>query len=237
MAGTTKEGAMAAPHRGDASTRRARVFVVDDHPIVREGLTQLVNQEPDLQVCGEAGSARQALKAMAESKPDVAVVDLSLRETSGIQLIKDIKTRHPDLGVVVLSMYDERFHAERALAAGASGYIMKTEATDKVVVAIRRVFAGGIYLSNQMTTRVVRKSVTGRPATGVSPVARLTNRQFEIFELIGRGKSTREIAESLHRSVKTVETHRAHIMKKLELKNARELQRYATQWVQDEGIS
>ena len=214
---------------------KAKILIVDDHPLVREGLADLVNKEKDLVVCGQAEDAYQAMEAIRELKPDMAIVDISLKETSGLELIKDIKIQHPSLPVLTLSMHEESVYAERALRAGAKGYIMKREATKKVVTAIRKVLRGQLYLSEKMTTRLVRKFVDGKPEAGTSPIDRLTDRELEVFSLLGRGNGTRQISEQLHLSVKTIETYRSRIKEKLNLTSASELLQHAFQWVNSEG--
>ena len=210
------------------------VLIVDDHPIVRQGLTQLIDQEDDLHVCGQAEDAHEAMRAIRELSPDMVVVDISLKDTSGIELIKDIKVRCPDLPVLTLSMHDEGVYAERAMRAGARGYIMKQEATERVVTAIRRVLSGEVYVSEGMAAKMVSKLVAGPAQTGGSPVDRLSDRELEVFRLIGTGYGTREMAEKLHLSIKTIETYRAHIKDKLDLVDANELLRTAITWVNAE---
>ena len=210
------------------------VLIVDDHPIVRQGLTQLIDQEDDLHVCGQAEDAHEAMRAIRELSPDMVVVDISLKDTSGIELIKDIKVRCPDLPVLTLSMHDEGVYAERAMRAGARGYIMKQEATERVVTAIRRVLSGDVYVSEGMAAKMVSKLVAGPAQTGGSPVDRLSDRELEVFRLIGTGYGTREMAEKLHLSIKTIETYRAHIKDKLDLVDANELLRTAITWVNAE---
>lgn len=214
---------------------KAKILIVDDHPLVREGLADLVNKEKDLVVCGQAEDAYQAMEAIRELMPDMAIVDISLKETSGLELIKDIKVRHPSLPVLTLSMHEESVYAERALRAGAKGYIMKREATKKVVTAIRKVLRGQLYLSEKMMTRLVRKFVDGKPEAGTSPIDCLTDRELEVFSLLGRGNGTRQISEQLHLSVKTIETYRSRIKEKLNLTSASELLQHAFQWVNSEG--
>jgi DNA-binding NarL/FixJ family response regulator len=209
---------------------KSKILIVDDHPIVRRGLTDLINHEEDLVVSGQAEDAHQAMEAIRAQKPDMAIVDISLKGTSGLELIKDIKTRYPGLLVLTLSMHDESLYAERALRAGAKGYIMKQQATEDLIMAIRKVLAGHMYVSDMVTTRMVGKVVGGGPDVGASAIDRLSDRELEVFGLIGLGHGTRQIAERLHLSVKTVETYRAHIKRKLNLANAAELLRYAIQW-------
>jgi DNA-binding NarL/FixJ family response regulator len=210
---------------------KKRVFFVDDHPLVRQALSQLINQEGDLAVCGEAEGAPEALRSIAALKPDVAVVDLTLKEGSGLDLVKDLKLRHPDLPVLVLSMHDESTYAERLLRSGARGYVMKDQASDRVVAALKRVLAGEVYLSEKMSARILHKLVGGAPASA-SPVDLLSDRELQVFELLGQGVGTRRIAEKLHLSVKTIETYREHIKIKLKLDNATDLLQHAIQWAQ-----
>jgi DNA-binding NarL/FixJ family response regulator len=219
-----------APKKNDPSLKKTkfRILLVDDHPILRQGLARLINEQKDLMVCGEFEEAAKALDSIEEIKPDAAIVDISLKGASGIELLKNIKIRFPSLHVLVLSMHDESLYAERALRAGASGYIMKQEATEQVLVALRRVLGGEIYLSEIMSSKLMHQLVGGKPTAG-SLLERLSDRELEIFGLIGQGRGTRQIAEQLHLSVKTVESHRAHIKEKLNLKNATELVHRAIQ--------
>jgi len=208
------------------------VLIVDDHPVVRHGLAQLINQECDLEVCAQAENATETMTAVAAHPPDVVVLDLSLGENSGLAVIKELRGVLPDLPILILSMHDEFLYAERALRAGANGYIMKEEATSKVIEAIRRVLRGEIHVSERMATRLLGKMVTGASPEVRSPVETLSDRELEVFEMIGRGLKTHDIAERLHISPKTVEAHRGNIKAKLKLKNSIELLQYATQWVQ-----
>ncbi len=209
---------------------KTRILLVDDHPIMRRGLAELINLEKDLMVCGEADGVQEALELIKLHKPDLALVDLSLKNESGLNLIKDINTRFPAVLMLVLSMHDEAFYAERALRAGAKGYIMKQQATDQVLVAIRRILAGEVYLSDLMSSKVLRKVIGEKSHKTYSPVERLSDRELEVFKLIGTGLGTRQIAERLSRSVKTVETYREHIKLKLDLKDSSELIQNAIQW-------
>jgi DNA-binding NarL/FixJ family response regulator len=209
---------------------RSTIFIVDDHPIVRQGLALLINREPDLAVCGDAEEASSALRRIEELKPNLIVVDVSLNGPDGLDLLKDIRARDVNLPVLILSMLDESLYAERALRAGANGYIMKQEATDRVLVAIRRILDGEIYLSDRMANRMLQRFAGGAGLEQRSPVANLTDRELEVFRLIGDGHATRQIAQELHISVKTVESYQAHIKDKLSLKNARELVQRAIQW-------
>jgi len=221
---------MAAKKTQQPKQDKARVFVVDDHPIVRQGLTELVGNEPDLEVCGEAEDGHAALAAITKSRPDIAVVDISLKGYNGIELIKDIKIQSPQVQVLVLSMHDESLYAERVLRAGARGYVTKEEAPQTVLMAIRRILSGDIYLSEKMSSKMISKIVEGERGVGVSPVERLSDRELQIFELIGQGMTTRQIAEELHLSVKTIESHRENIKRKLKLTSAIELLQHAIQW-------
>jgi DNA-binding NarL/FixJ family response regulator len=216
------------------SQDKIKVFVVDDHAVLRRGLAQLVAHEPDMVICGEAPDAQGALEGMEKTRPDVAVVDISLRDSSGIELIKDIKVRWPDMPVLVLSMHDESFYAERVLRAGAKGYVTKGEASEKVVEGIRHVLRGQPFVSEKVAAKMISKFVGGPSgAKGVS-VEALSDREFEVFGLIGEGLQTRQIATRLHLSVKTIDTHRENIKRKLGLQNAPQLLQRAIQWVRYE---
>jgi DNA-binding NarL/FixJ family response regulator len=187
---------MSAKTRPDAGrTPKRRVLIVDDHPVVRQGLALLINQEPDLEVCGHAEDAHEALQNIRELMPDLVIVDISLKDTSGIDLIKDVRIQQPELPILTLSMHDESLYAERALRAGAKGYIMKQEATEQVATAIRRVLAGEIYVSNSMAARMVSKLATGTAPANASPVESLSDRELEVFRLIGEGHKTRDVAD------------------------------------------
>jgi DNA-binding NarL/FixJ family response regulator len=212
------------------AARKHRILVVDDHPIVRQGLTLLINRENDLMVCGEAEDAKTAMQSIASAKPDILVVDISLNGPDGLDLLKDIRTRYPELPVLILSMHDESIYAERALRAGAQGYIMKQEASEKVLLALRRILSNEIYVSERISNRMLQRFIGGAVQSRPSSVADLTDRELEVFRLIGEGHSTRQIAEQLHISVKTVESYQAHIKEKLSLRSARELMQHAIQW-------
>jgi DNA-binding NarL/FixJ family response regulator len=207
----------------------SRIFIVDDHPVVRQGLALLINREADLAVCGDAEEANSALQKIESLRPHLVVVDISLNGPDGLDLLKNIRLRDPTLPVLILSMLDELLYAERALRAGASGYIMKQEATEQVLVAIRRILGGEIYVSDRIANKMLHRFVGGSPALARSPVAELTDRELEVFRLIGEGHGTRQIAEELRISVKTVESYQAHIKEKLALKNGRELVQRAFQ--------
>ena len=224
---------MAAERKLSVKSKRT-VFVIDDHPIVREGLTQLINREPDLTVCGTAEDIYEALKAMQTLKPDIALADISLKGADGIELINNLKIRMPALPVLVLSIHDESIYAPRALRAGARGFIMKQEATENVLLALRRVLSGEIYLSKRMANKMLQQFV-GAPGTAQKfSIDRLSDRELEVFRLIGQGHGTRRIAEELRLSVKTVESYREHIKEKMTLSDASELVQHAIQWLQRE---
>ena len=211
-----------------------RIFIVDDHPLVRESLGNLLNQQRDLIVCGEAEDAPGALSAIIAQKPEVAVVDLSLKRGSGMELVKELKVHCPNVSVVVLSMHDETLYAERALRAGARGYVMKRETTTKILTAVRRVLDGGVYVSESFANVVAQRLATGRPIKPGpnSAVAELSDRELDVFRFLGQGKSTTEIAADLHLSLKTVQAYCARIKTKLGLANARELLREALRFVE-----
>ncbi len=214
--------------------RSTKILLVDDHPIVRQGLGELIEEEPDLSVCGEARDSAEALQVIDARRPDLVIVDISLHDTSGIELIKDLKARHPGLPALVLTMHDETLYAERALRAGARGYVMKEEATENVLAAIRMVLSGQIYLSQKMAARLLSKFVDGPSDYPGSTVESLSDRELQVFELIGQGLGSRQIAQQLHLSIKTIESHREHIKSKLQLTNSTELVRHAVQWVEVE---
>ncbi|HXM63483.1 MAG TPA: response regulator transcription factor [Terriglobales bacterium] len=216
-------------HNNFASKKKT-VFVVDDHPIVRQGLALLINREADLAVCGEAEEMHAALSAIQAAKPDILIVDISLNGPDGLELLKNIRITSPRLPVLVLSMHDESIYAERALRAGANGYIMKQEATEKVLVALRRILSGEIYVSDRIANNMLRHYVRGANVSEHSSVSDLSDRELEVFRLIGEGQGTRQIADALHLSVKTVESYQAHIKEKLSLRSARELVQHAVQW-------
>jgi len=213
---------------------KATVLLVDDHPIVREGVAAKIGDQEDMEVCASVGTAAEALKAMRSHAPDIAVVDLSLRDGSGLELIKDIKIRHPDVKVLVLSMHSAEIYAERTLRAGAQGYIVKDEGARRIVEGIRRVLAGEIYLGQDTSQAILSRLAGVSPGDGASAVSALTDRELEILRLLGQGLGTRQIAEKLHRSVKTIDTHRENIKQKLKLPSARELLRFAIQWAHSE---
>jgi DNA-binding NarL/FixJ family response regulator len=212
---------------------KIRILLVDDHPLVRQGIRSVVCQEPDLEVCGEADGANSALEVIPECRPDVAVVDLSLKEGTGLDLIKDIRLRFPKVLVLVLSMRDEAFYAERVLRAGARGYVVKEEGGRVVVDAVRKILKGQIYLSEQIASKMIGTYVGGARADA-APIEQLTDRELQVFELIGKGIPTREIAERLHLSVKTIDAHRENIKRKLGLDSATGLLKQAIEWLRQQ---
>jgi DNA-binding NarL/FixJ family response regulator len=220
------------PQRTSARAARTkyRVFVVDDHPIVRQGLALLIDQEPDLEVCGEAEEAQSALAAITATRPDILLLDISLPGPDGIELLKTIRATDPTLPVLVLSMHDESVYAERALRAGANGYIMKQEATENVLVALRRILQSEMYVSERVASAILRQLASGPGRTSQGAIERLSDRELEVFRLIGEGHGTRRIAEELHLSVKTVESYQAHIKEKLALQSSRDLMQRAIEW-------
>jgi DNA-binding NarL/FixJ family response regulator len=218
-----------------AGSGRRRVLVVDDHPLVRAGIVALIGNEPDLEVCGEAGTFREALELTRRTEPDLAIVDLSLTDRSGLELVKRLTGSRPSLRVLVCSMHEESLFAQRALNAGAMGYINKQEATTSVVEAIRRVLSGKVWLSGPMTERMIQHLARGGPISGAPSIHDLTDRELEVFSLIGQGLRPAQIAEQLHLSVKTVEAHREKIKKRLNLTSGSELTQYAVQWTLEQG--
>src|ERR1700680_2373936 len=213
---------------------KKRILVVDDHPIIRQGLALMLNREADLVVCGEAEDATGAMLVMASARPDVLIVDISLNGPDGLDLLKNIRTTHPALPVLILSMHDESIYAERALRAGANGYIMKQEATEKVLVAVRRILNGEIYVSDRVANKMLKHYITGSGTLRNSSIGDLSDRELEVFRLIGEGHGTRQISKELHLSIKTVESYQAHIKEKLSLRSARELMQHAIQWNMNE---
>jgi len=208
-----------------------RIYIVDDHPLVRHGLSQIVSNEADMEICGEAEDSPAAIRGVGEANPDAIIVDISLKGANGLELIKNLKAIHEDIPILVFSMHDETIYAQRALRAGAKAYVMKKESPSKVVDAIRKIIQGEIYVSPSVADQVLHQIVNGPGNVSTSPVDRLTDRELEVVQLIGRGLSSREVAESLHLSVKTIESHRAHVKEKLGLRNATELVQFSVQWV------
>jgi DNA-binding NarL/FixJ family response regulator len=223
--------------KATTAVKKQRIFLVDDHPIVRERLGELIAQEADLEVCGEAEDAVAAMQSIGALQPDMAIVDITLKDTYGIELIKTLKEREGHIPVLVLSMHDESLYGERAIRAGAKGYLNKQEASKKVISAIRTILAGDIFVSEKMKADILQK-MSGRQRTeGNSPTATLTDRELEVFQLLGEGLGVRQIAENLFVSVKTVEAHREHIKQKMNFKSSSELLRFAIQFVLNEGNS
>jgi len=216
---------------------KIKIFLVDDHPLVREWLTNLLNQQPDFQVCGETGNAPEALQLIAATRPDIVIVDISLASGSGIELIKSIKAGHAGVAMLVLSMHDEMLYAERALRAGAGGYIMKSEATQKVIQAVHAVLNGELYVSPKVASLMAKKLVGGRADGAALPIEQLSDRELEVFQLLGRGFSTRQISEHLHVGFKTVQSYSARIKEKLNLANINELMREAIRWQESQESS
>lgn len=230
------------PRPAHAAALPSQVLIVDDHPILRHGIAQLVQREADLQPCAEAGSIEEALAVLAAQRVDLAIVDLSLEDRSGMELLRTVRERHPGVRCLVLSMHDEKLHAERALRAGARGYVMKQEATKKIVAALRCVREGRIYLGEAIASQLLERLAAGpaaatadaseAPGTADTPIAGLSERELEVLRLIGRGQKTGDIARTLHRSVHTIEAHRSNLKRKLGLKTAGELARAAFQLVE-----
>lgn len=226
-----------------SSNDTTKVIIVDDHPIVRQGIAQLINREKDIQVCLEAGTAREALEILRKCSetpgciPDIAIVDMSLPGVSGIDLTKSLNTSYPGLRVLMVSMHDEFLYAERALKAGARGYVMKQEEPTILLGAIRKIMNDEIYLSDGMYSEMLQRTFRGAPGTPMSPVSFLSDKELEVLQLMGKGNRTADIARELHRSIKTIEAHRAHLKEKLHMKNSAELVRFAVQWVESEQQS
>ena len=225
---------MVQPKPNQVKDVRKRVLLVDDHAVVRYGMAQLINRESDLMVCGEQEDAGNALSAIGKLKPDLVIADISLKDSSGLELMRNVKAQYPRLPVLVVSTHDESVYAEIAFRAGALGYLMKAGALDNIVPAIRRVLSGNIYVSEALGARMLQQQVHGRPDLQQSPVQGLSDRELEVFQLIGQWKKTSEIARELHLSIKTIEYYREQIKRKLELKNSAELTQHATTWVQRE---
>lgn len=224
---TTK--ATTATARTLPSGVKRKVFIVDDHPIVRQGLAQLIDGEPDLAMCGQGEDAYGSLARIRAVRPDMVLLDVSLKDADGLELLKEIKSFDPNLKVLMLSMHDEALYTERALRAGASGYIMKQEAPETLLAAVRKVLSGQVYVSEKMGATLLQRMVGGKKAIGELPMDRLTDRELEVFRMIGSGLSVKEIADMLCLSAKTVEAHREHIKQKLNFKNSAELLRFAIQ--------
>jgi DNA-binding NarL/FixJ family response regulator len=229
MAISKHSSSVASDDHTEPTTGKRRVFVVDDHPIVRQGLAQLIDAEADLVVCGQGEDAIQALSDIRHARPDLVLLDVSIKDGDGLELLKEIKAFDPGIVVLMLSMHDEALYAERALRAGASGYVMKQEAPDILLAAVRKVLSGQVSVSEKMSSTLLQRMVGGKKGTGGLPMDRLTDRELEVFRLIGSGMSVKTIADKLCLSVKTVEAHREHIKDKLNLKSSAELLRFAIQ--------
>lgn len=212
--------------------KTTRILLVDDHAVVRFGIAQLIQRETDLEVCGQEEDAARAMGAIEKLKPDLVIADISLKDSSGLELMRNIKAQQKGLPILVVSTHDERVYAEVAFRAGALGYLMKDEALEKVVPAIRRVLSGNIYVSEAQAARMLQHQVRGRPSLQQSPVDNLSDRELEVFQMIGQWKKTSDIAKELHLSIKTIEYYREQIKLKLDLKTAAELTQHATAWVQ-----
>lgn len=223
---SSKPGSPVAP-----GPERKRILIVDDHPLMRAGLMQLINKQPGLEACGEAGSPAEAMERIEQRRPDLILVDITMKGASGLEFIKNVCAVHGHIPMLVLSMHDEKVYAERALRAGACGYIMKEEGGEFLIAALQRVLAGGIYLSPAMSARLLRSLANPQTRNADSPLQQLTDREFEVFRLIGQGRTSQEIAEHLHISPKTVDVHRFQIKEKLQLKSGPALVHYAVQWV------
>ena len=228
---TTKTATAPAPK----ITGKTRVLLVDDHPLTRHGMKALISQQPNLEIVGEADSAPRALELVEKLKPNLAVVDITLRSTNGIELTKGMRAQSPDLQVLIVSMHDENLYAERALRAGAMGYLMKHEASEKIIAAIQRIQQGEIYLSDRIKEKMLHRFVNHKTDELVSPIDTLSDREMEVFQLIGNGYGTRLIAQQLNLSIKTIDSYREHLKLKLNLESGSELVRYAIQWMKSQG--
>jgi len=214
--------------------KKTQVFIVDDHPVVRDGLTTIINHEQDLNVCGQADDAPEALKAIDELKPDVVVVDISLKSSNGIELTKSINAQHTNLFVIVLSLHDESVYAERSLSAGAKAYLMKDAASESIIKAIRTVLSGEIYVSDKISKKFLHTIGRNKAGETKTPIESLSDRELEIFRMIGDGLKASQIAKQLHLSTKTIETYRSRIKEKLNLPNAAELLQYSIKWAKSQ---
>ena len=220
---------------GIGASLRKRILLVDDHPFMRAGLAQLIERQPDISVCGEAGNPVEASQALAQGEVDLMLSDITMPGRSGLEFIKDVHAQYPRLAILVMSMHDELMYAERVLKAGGRGYIMKEAGGENLLAAIRQVLTGQIYVSPRMSVRILENLSGRRPRGSQSPIEALTDREFEVFQLVGHGNSTKEIAQQLHLSSKTVDVHRGHIKEKLELKDVTALVRHAVRWVETQG--
>jgi DNA-binding NarL/FixJ family response regulator len=218
------------------ASQKKSILLVDDHPIVLEGLKQLIEQQSDLMVCGELADGRVTLQTVDRLRPDLAIIDISLKTVNGLDVIKALKAQHPDLPVLALSMHDETLYAERALRAGANGYVMKQEATKNLLTAVRQLLGGGLYLSDHVTAKLLSRVANTKAGAKRSELEELSDRELEVFQLIGQGAGTRRIAEMLRLSIKTIESHRENIKRKLKLQDAAELVQYAISWHLSESL-
>jgi DNA-binding NarL/FixJ family response regulator len=225
---------MAQIKANPAKDNRTRILLVDDHAVVRYGIAQLINRQADLVVCGEEEDAANALAAIGKVNPDLVIADISLKDSSGLELMRNIKAQYSKLPVLVVSAHDESIYAEIAFRAGALGYLMKAEALDKIIMAVRRVLSGNVYVSEALAARMLQQQISGKTDIHESPVKQLSDRELEVFQLIGQWKKTSEIAQELHLSIKTIEYYREQIKHKLGLKSSSELTQHATAWVQRE---
>jgi DNA-binding NarL/FixJ family response regulator len=225
---------MAAPKQQENRDTKTRILIVDDHAIVRFGIAQVINHQADMMVCGEEENAGRAMDAIAKLKPDLVIADISLKDSSGLELMRNIKAQYSKLPILVVSGHDESIYAEIAFRAGALGYLMKEEAIEKILTAIHRVLSGAVYVSDALAARMLQQQIRGQTDIHESPVKGLSDREMEVFRLIGQWKKTRDIADELHLSVKTIEYYREQIKRKLNLKDASELTQYATSWTQRE---
>jgi len=235
---TPEAGATAVAYaRSTPLSNKLKVLLVDDHPITRQGMKALVNQQPNLDVCGEADNAAYAIELVGRLQPDLAIVDIALKTTNGIELTKNIKVHAPNLPVLIVSMHDEGLYAERALRAGAMGYLMKQEASEKIIAAIQRLLQGEIYLSDKIKEKMLHRFVNKKGEGMVFSIDTLSDREMEVFQLIGNGYSTRQIAQKLNLSSKTIDSYREHLKLKLNLESGAELVRHAIQWARSEGTT
>ena len=209
--------------------------MIDDDPFMRAGLIQIIDRQPDMQICGEAGNPTEAMQVLARCRPDLVLSDITMPGRSGLEFIKDLAATKEGLPILVVSMHDEAIYAERALRAGAKGYIMKEAGGENLLAAIRQILRGEIYVSSRMSAQILERISARRPRNSQSPIEKLSDREFEVFQLIGQGNSTRAIAAKLHLSSKTVDVHRSHIKEKLELNDATELVRHAIRWWETQG--
>jgi len=224
-----------AAHPTRESVVKGRVLVVDDHPLIRHGMRALISQQPDLEIVGEADSAPRALELVEKLAPNLAIIDLTLRSTNGIELTKAVRARSPELRVLIVSMHDENLYAERALRAGAMGYLMKHEASEKIIAALQRILQGEVYLSDRIKERMLHRLVNRKSDEAASPVDTLSDREMQVFQLIGNGYGTRAIAEQLNLSVKTIDSYREHLKLKLNLESGADLAHFAIQWMKSQG--